>query len=95
MEVIHDWPDVAATDILRAVRAAAAPGATVLIIEDVAPEAGLDARSLTLDVLMLAITGGRERTPAQLGALLRSAGFAPTRVVGTAGSMRLVEGVAV
>lgn len=95
MEVIHDWTDEQATRILQAVRRAAAPGATVLIIEDVAPDEGIDARSQTLDVLMLDVTGGRERTSAQLGALLRSAGIRRTRTVATAGAMRIVEGVAV
>lgn len=95
MEIIHDWTDEQATRILQAVRAAAAPGATVLIIEDIAPDEGVDARSQTLDVLMLDVTGGRERTSSQLGALLRAANFRRTRTLDTAGPMRVIEGVAV
>ncbi|MBW3568103.1 MAG: hydroxyneurosporene methyltransferase, partial [Proteobacteria bacterium] len=38
MEVIHDWDDDHAAAILSAVRRAASPGATVLIIEAVADE---------------------------------------------------------
>jgi hypothetical protein len=95
MEVIHDWPDEQVGQILRAIRAAAAPGATVLVIEDLASEDGTDVRSLTLDVVMLAVTGGRERTPSQHAELLRRAGFRHTRVIDTDGAMRVVEGVAV
>ena len=53
-----------AAAILSAVRRAATPGATVLIIEAVADEEVLDPVVRTLDVIMLAITGGRERTSA-------------------------------
>ncbi len=95
MEIIHDWSDDEATAILRAIRQAAKQGATVLIIEHTAPDYGTDIVSHTLDVVMLAITGGRERTTGQLGALLRSAGFRPSAVVPTAGPTRIVEGVAV
>lgn len=95
MEIIHDWTDEQAARILKAARAAAAPGATVLIIEDIAPDEGTDIRSQTLDVMMLDVTGGRERTQSQLGALLREADFRRTRTLDTAGPMRIVEGVAV
>jgi len=95
MEVIHDWADAEATAVLQAVRRAARPGATVLIIEDVAPDVGADPRAYALDVIMLALTGGRERTVGQLSELLRSADFRPTAVLETAGPMRIVEGIAV
>ncbi len=95
MEVIHDWADAEATAILRTIRRAAAPGATVLIVEDVLPEDEVDARSHILDVVMLMVTGGRERSPSQFAELLRSADFRLTAVVDTAGPMRVIEGVAV
>lgn len=95
MEVIHDWPDAEATAILRAIRRAASPGATVLIVEGIMPEQDADARVHTLDVIMLTITGGRERTAGELGALLRSAGFRLSTVIQTAGPLQIVEAVAV
>lgn len=95
MEIIHDWGDREALAILRAVRRAAEPGATVLIVEHIPSDEGVDVVSQTLDVLMLAVTGGRERTPAELNALLRQGGFAPSRVVRTAGPISAVEAVAV
>lgn len=95
MEVIHDWNDEQAATILSAVRRAARPGATVLIIEAVADDEGLNPVVHTLDVIMLAITGGRERTSAQLGQLLASAGLRATATLETQGALRIVEAVAV
>ncbi len=95
MEVIHDWPDAEAAAILEAVRRAASPGARVLIIENVLVDVGSDPRGHTLDVIMLAVTGGRERTGAELGKLLEGAGFAPSAVIDTAGPLRIVEGIAI
>jgi len=95
MEVIHDWDDARAAAILTAVRGAAAPGATVLIIEAVADNSDLDPVVRTLDMIMLAITGGRERTSARLGQLLTNAGLRATATVETQGPLRIVEAVAV
>jgi len=95
MEVIHDWPDAEAATILRAVRRAASPGATVLIIEGVVLEGQADPRVHTLDVLMLTVSGGRERTVRELGNLLDGAGFRLSRVIETISPMWIVEAVAV
>ena len=93
MEVVHDWPDAEAAAILTAIRRAASPGARVLIIENVLGEEA-HPRGHTLDVIMLAVTGGRERTAKQLGGLLEGAGFTNSRVIETAGPLRIVESVA-
>ena len=95
MEVIHDWADAEAAAILSAVRRAASPDSRVLIIEGVVPEGLPDPRVHTLDVIMLAVTGGRERSAAELNELLEGAGFRPERVIPTPGAMRIVEAVAV
>ena len=95
MEVIHDWDDDQAAAILAAVRRAATPGATVLIIEAVADDEILDPVVRTLDVIMLAITGGRERTSAELDQLLATVGFRCTETLATPSPLRIVEAVAV
>ncbi len=95
MEVIHDWGDAECVAILTAIRRAAAPGATVLVVENVLPDEGIDPRGQTLDVIMLAVTGGRERTPSQLSELLNRAGFGDGTVTETAGPLRIVEATAV
>jgi hypothetical protein len=48
-----------------------------------------------LDVIMLSVTGGRERTVSQLGELFDRAGFRLAGVTETAGAMRIVEGTGV
>ena len=93
MEVIHDWDDPQAAAILSAVSRAASPGATVLIIEAVVDDRQVDPVVHTLDVIMLAITGGRERTHAQLSQLLDSAGLHKEAVHETRGALRVVEAV--
>jgi C-methyltransferase len=77
--------------ILSAIRRAAVPGATVLVIETVLPDDELDPAAQTLDVLMLAVTGGRERTPGQLSKLLSHAGFTGGTINETASRLRIVE----
>jgi C-methyltransferase len=94
MEVIHDWADPEASAILAAIRRSCQPGATVLILEHIAPDIGVDAFSQTLDVMMLAVTGGRERTGAQICRLLEDNGFRAAGVTTTHGPMSIVEGVA-
>jgi hypothetical protein len=94
MEVIHDWADEEAVAILSAIRRAAPAGATLLIIEGVIAEKQPDPRAQTLDVIMLTVTGGRERTASELAALLGRAGFAIDAFTETAGPMSLVEATA-
>lgn len=91
MDVLHDWDDEAAARILRAVRAAARPKARLLVIETlVAEEPGPHFGKL-LDIIMLAATGGRERTRSQLVALLTETGFRLERVLPTASQYSIVE----
>jgi hypothetical protein len=94
MDVLHDWDDAGAARILSAVRAAARPQARVLIIETLVAEAPGPHFGKLVDVIMLAATGGRERTQAQLAALLAAAGFRLERLVPTAAQYSIVEAVA-
>jgi hypothetical protein len=95
MEVLHDWPDADAAAILRAVRSAAHRGASLLVVEAIIPDGDPDPRVHTLDVIMLAVTGGRERTVPQLSALLDAAAFRAVGVIETGGPSRILEAVAV
>lgn len=95
MEVIHDWADAEALAILRAIRRGAPPGATVLIIEGVIAEEQPDPRVQTLDIMMLSVTGGRERTVSQLSELFDRAGFRIGTVTKTTGPMWIVEAISV
>jgi len=83
MEVIHDWADVESTKILQAVRRACPPNGKVLLIENLLPESDGPHWAKSLDITMLALTGGRERTRKQYESLLASGGFRVERVVET------------
>jgi hypothetical protein len=94
MDLLHDWDDADAARILAAVRRASRPRAHVLIVETLVPEtAGLHFGK-TLDIIMLAVTRGRERTEAQHAALLNAAGFELARVLPTASQYSIVEAIA-
>jgi hypothetical protein len=95
MDLLHDWDDADAARILRAVRRAAPAGARLLIVETLVAEAPGPHFGKTLDIIMLAVTGGRERTQTQHGALLAAAGFDLLRVLPTASQYSIVEAVAV
>jgi C-methyltransferase len=89
--IIHDWPDVMAVGILRNVRAASAPRATLLLVEFVIPEHDRDFPGKRVDLEMLLNLGARERTAAEYKDLLSQAGFRMTRVVQTASPLSVVE----
>jgi hypothetical protein len=91
MEVLHDWTDDKCRAILRAIRQAAPSGAKVLVIENVLSDDQPDPRGHILDIIMLANTGGRERTQTQLADLFNSAGFHGVTGIETTGPMRIVE----
>lgn len=91
MEIIHDWGDEESVAILRAVRQAAAPGATVLLIESIVPDNPGPASAKMLDVLMLTLLGGRQRTQQEYAALLAEAGFRFRREIDTGAGISIVE----
>jgi hypothetical protein len=74
--ILHDWPDEPAVAILRACRAAMRPEATLLIVEQIVESAATATRfAAELDIAMLVLLGGRERTQEEFAALLASAGL--------------------
>jgi hypothetical protein len=89
--IVHDWPDEKAVQILRKVRAATRTGATVLLIEFVIPKHDRDFPGKWVDLEMLLNLGARERTAAEYRDLLSQAGFRMTRVVQTASPLSVVE----
>ena len=94
MDTIHDWDDADAARILAAVRRAAPAGARLLIIETLVAEQPGPHFGKTLDIIMLAVTGGKERTRTQYERLLDVAGFSATRVIPTPSQRSIVEAVA-
>ena len=88
---LHDWRDEQAVQILGNVRAAAGPGAVVLLVELVIPRHDRDFPGKWADLEMLLNLGSRERTADEYRDLLGRTAFRTTRVVRTASPLSLVE----
>jgi C-methyltransferase len=89
--IMHDWPDDKAVQILRNVRAAGGPSCTVLLIELVIPEHDRDFPGKWADLEMLLNLASRERTAEEYRLLLHDSGFEMVRVVPTASPLSVVE----
>jgi len=94
IRILHDHDDAAVMTLLRAARAALAPGGRVVIGEPLA-ERGKDARvgDAYFGMYLLAMGSGRARSRAEIGAMLRDAGFSSVRFHRTA--LPLIAGVVV
>ncbi len=93
-DVLHDWDDERCRTILRTVRATMQPGERVVLVETLQERNDPDAIASLTDVQMLTqCDGGRQRSVAELHALLRDAGLRPGEVHRTAGPA-LVEAYA-
>jgi len=91
MEVLHDWAEPEAQAIVSAVRRAAAPHAKLLVIEAVVPEGPAPDRSKVLDIVMLTLFAGRQRTTEQYRELLRKGRFELKSEVETGAGISVFE----
>lgn len=89
--IIHDWREDLCLAILDNIRKAMRPDGRLLIVEMVLPADGTPHPGTLLDMVMLALTGGQERTEDEYRALLTKAGFHLIRVVPTASAVSVVE----
>jgi O-methyltransferase domain/Dimerisation domain len=89
--VLHDWDDEAAAAILANIAAAAPPGARLVGLELVVPPGDAPHLATMIDLTMLGMLTGRERTAEELTALLAAAGFRVDRITPTATPISLVE----
>ena len=65
----------------------------LLIVESVIPSGNEPFGGKMLDLVMLLIPGGKERTESEYGTLLGKAGFELTRVVPTGTEVSIIEGM--
>lgn len=91
MEVLHDWDDADARRILAAIRRSATPADRLLVVETLVPDSDVQHPGQVLDIIMLAVTGGRERTESDYRALLAQEGWSLRRVIPTASPLSVVE----
>jgi cyclopropane fatty-acyl-phospholipid synthase-like methyltransferase len=93
--VIHDWDDEHSLRILKNCRAAMAQGSRLLLVECVIRDLPEPRFSRLLDLQMLVVTGGRERTERQFRELLTAAGFRVSNVIQTTAPECVIEAVAI
>jgi hypothetical protein len=79
--ILQDWDDDAARTILGNCRTAMNPGGRVLIVEMVIPPGNDPFFGKILDIEMMVVLGGKERTGEEFRALLESAGLRLSRIV--------------
>jgi hypothetical protein len=91
--VIHDWSEAQCLTILGNVRNAMPDHARLLIVEMALPGKDEPHFGKILDMVMLAVPGGEERTAKEYEALLAKAGFRLTRVVPTQSTVSIIEAV--
>ena len=83
--IIHDWNDEAALKILKNCRRAIRPDGTLLLIETVLTPS-TDPATALMDMLMMVLTSGRERSQLEFRSLLQEAGFSMVQVIRAMGA---------
>jgi hypothetical protein len=91
--IIHDWSEAQCLTILGNCRHAMRPDSRLLIVEMALPTGDAPHLGKILDIIMLAVTGGQERTEPEYRALLDKAGLQLKRVIPTESAVSVVEAV--
>ncbi|HKW31925.1 MAG TPA: methyltransferase [Candidatus Acidoferrum sp.] len=94
MNIIHDWPDAESIKILSAIQRDMPAHARVLIIETVVPPTPEPHLSKEMDIIMMAIPGGMERTQEEYAALAAKCGLQLKLLVETMSPYSILEMVA-
>lgn len=94
MSIIHDWDDDAARAILTAIRKSAPPHAKLLLIETMIPDDPGPDWAKILDIHMLTLLGGKQRTRQEYEVLLNQAGFGFLREIDTGAGVSILEAAA-
>ena len=89
--IIHDWDDERALLILRNIRKAMNRGGRVILIESVVLPGNQPDFAKIIDLEMLLLPGGRERTEAEFRALFAAAGFEMTRILPNRSPLSVIE----
>jgi len=88
--IIHDWDDADSLAILKSVRAAAKPGARLILAERVITDEPKSMVSKWIDVHMMVVCGGKERTADEHRELLARAGFEMEQIIPTPSIFSLI-----
>lgn len=89
--IIHDWDDEKSNTILRNCRSQMQANGKLILVDCVVPETNEPHFSKFIDLNMLVMTGGKERTEKEFAELLTAAGFKLLRVIPTELPTSIVE----
>lgn len=89
--ILHDWPDEKAKLILSNCRKSMAKNGKLLIRDAIIPDGDTPSPGKQIDITMLFMLGGAERTKAEWNALLHQSGFSISQVIKTDEPWDLVE----
>ncbi|MBV8827712.1 MAG: hypothetical protein JO108_00635 [Acidobacteriaceae bacterium] len=93
--VIHDWDDERAHRILINCRRSLPENGALLLVEYIVPEGNSSSVAKTADMVMMLMTGGKERTLEEYRELLAGAGFRLNRALPVAGDLSIIESLPV
>jgi hypothetical protein len=93
--ILHDWDDADAGKILANVRKVIGPQGRLLIVEQVVTPRNEPGAAKVMDLEMMVLPGGRERTEQEWGELLAASGFRLDKVIHTPVPQCILEGVPV
>jgi hypothetical protein len=89
--IVHDWPEAKVVEMLTNIRAAMRPEGRLLLVEMVPPTGNKAHAGKLVDLWLMLLVGGKERTEHQYAEVLAKAGFRLERVVETAAPVSVVE----
>jgi hypothetical protein len=89
--IIHDWSEDQCLSILGNIRRAMAPTGRLILIEMVLSEGNSFHPGKILDISMLTMAGGQERSEDEYRTMLKKAGFRLTRVIPTNSPVSIIE----
>jgi len=92
--IIHDWDDARAGLILRNIRKVLPKNGRVILLECVLAPGNAPDFGKILDLEMLMMPGGRERTADEFRALFAANGYELTKIVPTKSPLSVIEAVA-
>jgi hypothetical protein len=90
-QIVHDWDDQRATLLLQNCHRALVPAGKLLLVEMVIPPENRPSPAQAMDLNMLVLLGGRERTEEQYQQLFQTAGFRLERIIPTHSPFSVIE----
>lgn len=93
-QVLHVWDDEHCLRVLKNCRTAIKERGTLLVIEQVMPEpVDRSTGAVSMDLMMMMLTGGRERTENDYRTLFTSTGFQLARIIPTQTNRSIIEAI--